>query len=517
MAPRASEKRAGHLFGALRRRFSLEDWLAIALVLLSAALYLWPVAGFSDDTDEGVYWQSLRAMAAGHPLFSSVFSSQAPLFLPSLYPFYVLFGQTIAAARIGVVIYSLAGIIALYWLGSMIGGKWAGLIAAALLATDFHYALQARTLQADAPAVAIQILAVGVAVAASRRFGRWRLALAALAGVLAALATLIKLVEIVALVPIALYLAAPLLRAFDGGAGRIRRPTPAGRRIGARAATRDLAMVAAGGVIATMIALAPFLGVFGALWHQAVSFHLAAAHTQPASLMGNLRVIIRETRWVGFTAVLALGVALWRRDWRMGPPLLWLLASIAILLRQVPLFDHIAIIMVPCMALMSGLALPMLASLATSPSGRRLAQLATLVTLIVFAIGLYSSVKLAHQAAIAGPSKVTQAQMAAIQSFSAPGEVIVTDDQYAAAAVGRDVPPELVDTSFVRVTSGYLTTAQLESILTRDHIRVVVLATGRLSVAPGFKAWLEANYQQVADLGNGDAVYLRLASGQAAP
>ncbi len=477
-------------------------------------MYLWPIAGFSDDTDEGVYWQSLRAMAAGHPLFSSVFSSQAPLFLPSVFPFYMAFGQTIAAARIGIVIYALVGVVAIYWLGSMIGGKWTGLIAAMLLVVDFHYALQARTLQADVPAVAIEILAVALAVAASRHFGRWRLALAALAGAVTAVATLMKLVEFVALVPIALYLGAPLLRAFDGGEGRIRRPTPVGLRIGAYAAARDLGLVAAAGIGATLIALAPFAGSFGALWHQAVAFHLAAARTQSASLIENMHVLLHEGRWEGVTAALALGVALWRRDWRIGPPLLWLVASMLILVRQVPLFEHIAIIMAPCMALMSGLAPAMLAPVATRAPGRWLARAMILITLIVFAGSAYIALETTRQAALAQPSRLTQAQMAAIQSFTTPGEIIVTDDQYAAAATGHDVPPELVDTSFVRVTSGYLTAAQLEAIITRDHIRVVVLATGRLSVVPGFMPWLKEHYQKMADFGDGNALYVRLTPGQ---
>lgn len=517
MAHHLSQARANEPGVAPRRGLSLVDGLAALLVLLAAGLYFLPVAGFSDDTDEGVYWQSLRAMASGHHLYLSVFSSQAPLFLPSIYPFYMAFGQDIAAARIGIVIYSLVGVVAIYWLGSQIGGKWTGLIAMALLIVDFHYALQARTLQADAPSAAIEILAVALGVAAARRFGRWRLALAALTGAVVALATFMKLVEFVALVPIALYLGAPLLRAFDGGEGRIRRPTAAGLRVGSRAAARDLGMVAAGGLVTTLIVLAPFSGSFGAMWHQAVSFHLAAAHTQSGSLAGNLRIILRESRWAGVPAALAVLVALWRRDWRMGPPLLWLLASMLVLVRQVPLFDHIAIMIVPCMALMAGLAPAMLTLVMTRALGRWLALGLTLVTLVVFVGSLYSAAKTSWQSAMEQPSQMVKAQMAAIQSYTASGETIVTDDQYAAAAAGRNVPPELVDTSFVRVTSGYLTAAQLEAIITRDNIRVVVLDTGRLSVVPGFTAWLQAHYQKQADLGGGHALYVRLAPGLTAP
>jgi hypothetical protein len=39
------------------------------------------------DFDEGVYWQSLRALARAEPLFSSVFASQPPGFFDLLLPF----------------------------------------------------------------------------------------------------------------------------------------------------------------------------------------------------------------------------------------------------------------------------------------------------------------------------------------------------------------------------------------------------------------------------------------------
>ncbi|HEX9038258.1 MAG TPA: glycosyltransferase family 39 protein [Ktedonobacterales bacterium] len=497
-----------------RRVLALPNWLALALILMAAAIYLWPIAAFSDDTDEGVYWQSLRAMASGHPLFSSVFSSQAPLFLPSLYPFYLLFGQTIAAARAAVVVYALVGIVAIYWLGAQIGGKWGGLIAAALLTVDYHYALQGRTLQADAPAVALEILAVAIGVAASRRFGRSRLALAALTGVAVALATLMKLTEICALVPIAVYLGAPLLRAFDGGEGRIQRPSAAGLRIGARATALGLGMVAVGGLITTGIVLAPFASDLSEIWRQAVTFHLAAAHLPGGSLTGNLRVIIREARWAGLTAALALGIAYWRRDWRMGPPLLWLIASTLILLRQFPLFDHIAILIVPCLALMSSLAPAMLGPVTTKVTGRWLSLGFAVLTCAVFAGGLYSAIKTTAHDAARQPSLTVKTQLAAIEAYTAPGETIITDDQYAAASIGRNVPPELVDTSYVRVASGFLTASQVEAILARDNVRVVVFATGRLNSAHGLQAWLSAR-SQVVDLGGSGRVYL-LTSGQGA-
>jgi hypothetical protein len=54
--------------------------IGIGVVLLVALALRAPLlAGGQIDYDEGVYWQSLRSLAAGHQLFASVYSSQPPL------------------------------------------------------------------------------------------------------------------------------------------------------------------------------------------------------------------------------------------------------------------------------------------------------------------------------------------------------------------------------------------------------------------------------------------------------
>src|SRR5437660_9432300 len=57
-----------------------------------------------DGYDEGVYWQSLRAMSAGHPLYQQIFYSQPPFFLLSIFPTYLLLGQALWSARLGIAI-----------------------------------------------------------------------------------------------------------------------------------------------------------------------------------------------------------------------------------------------------------------------------------------------------------------------------------------------------------------------------------------------------------------------------
>ena len=87
-----------------------------------------------------------------------------------------------------------------------------------------------------------------------------------------------------------------------------------------------------------------------------------------------------------------------------------------------------------------------------------------------------------------------------MQGVSAPDEVVLSDDQYVAALANRDVPPQFVDTSAVRITSGYLTAAQLEDYITRNRIHVILFATGRFNLLPGFHAWVAAALHRGDDL-----------------
>jgi hypothetical protein len=88
-------------------------WIAPILAMTAVAAFLAIElsvlhAGFR-DFDEGVYWQSLRALGRGEPLFGTVFASQPPAFYYAMLPFYLV-GHSIFALRIGVLVLSAAGL-----------------------------------------------------------------------------------------------------------------------------------------------------------------------------------------------------------------------------------------------------------------------------------------------------------------------------------------------------------------------------------------------------------------------
>ena len=89
-------------------------WMTLAACFATVMLGLRILHGPGVDYDDGVWWQALRAMAHGHPLFGSVFSAQPPLFLLSVYPFYMIFGQTLSAARLALIFFSVVGLAGVY-------------------------------------------------------------------------------------------------------------------------------------------------------------------------------------------------------------------------------------------------------------------------------------------------------------------------------------------------------------------------------------------------------------------
>ena len=569
MARTAIERREGAAATPGRgggNRLPLEPLALLVIGAVALALRLWPLNHFSlDFQDEGAYWQSLRAMAAGHPLFSAVFSSQPPFFLLGLFPFYLLFGSTIEAARLGVALYSLLGLAATYYIGRVTAGRWAGVIACALLAVDPLYLVESHTLQAEAPSEGLALAGVALAAVTMGRADaprRWR---AAASGAVIGLGLLTKLFDVAALVPAALYLAAPLFAALRDEGGH--------RRDNVRQALRvvisDPALLAAGFVIACAAVLAPFFPVRGLVYDQVVRFHQVAQHidfagsTDWRANLGIIRDTVVEYYATPYLLLALAGVvlAVWRRAWTVLPLLAWLVISLGLLVRQQPLLWHHVVLLAPLLAILAGSALPLAviphpqlmtpgSSALTPPAllsrgqgeragppaprlgvegpashggwgGEGILALAMLAMLALLALSTFIALRRSIEADRSRvdsnpPPAAVQLQMARVlRDHTRPGELVVTDGQYIAGLADRSVPPELADTSAVRIDTGkldprYFSARWLEGIIARDHVGAILFATDRLYFrAPAFSAWVKRHYHMVASFGKGRALYQR--------
>jgi hypothetical protein len=503
-------------------------WAGYALLALGVALRLWPLSAAATDYDEGVYWQSLRAMTQGHPLYTSVFSSQPPVFLAGVYPFFLALGQSLAAARLGVIVYSLIGIGAVYVIGRLTAGPAAGLLAAVLLVLDPIYVQESRTLQAEVPALCWALVGIALAAAAWRTAGGRRHWFALGSGVAIALGIGAKLFDVVALVPAALYLASPIGATLIASDGRLIRRIDAQRmRAAVRAALPDLGLLLAGLVIGTALYLVPLTGAWPSLYDQVVRFHLRAGTLPATGLKANIKVLasLGGELPIELASLLAFIVAIRLRLWRTVPLIAWAAAALVLLLDQRPLFTHHVALLAPPLAILVAVVAVMAwqaswqtpwqsaPSPTAAPAVRRRPRQTPVVALALVALlalwGLGAGVIQATQAH--GPTAQQIAIAGLLSATTQPGDYVLTDDQYLVGLANRDVPPQLVDTSSVRILSGYLTATQLQQAAQEANVRAVLIANGRFDQVPGFRAWVAAHFKQVADFGHGITLYVRVA------
>ena len=431
------------------------------------------------DYDEGVYWESIRAMARGEPLFRSVFASQPPAFYYALLPFYTV-GHSLTSLRLAVLVLCLVGLAAIYAAGRLLVGGLSALIAVLLLASSPLYLHQSTVVQADAPAVALGILAVALALCAVRADGRLRDPLAVVAGLALAFSAGSKLLGVVTVVPLAIV----LLQA-SRGRGRL------------------AAAVIAGGLLGLLLVFLPAVAAPRAAYEQLVLSHLRAGQGTPQGVAENLTLILFR-RYLPLEAVALLGVvaAAVRRDRAIVMPLAWAAVSLLAVLLYHPLFPHHLVMLAPPLALAAAVGLRNLV-------GLRIHSRLLAAGLVVATASAGAFVALRDLQLTLTPDLHDAEMTAAVLSASQPGDYWISDNPFAVAAADRDIPGPLVDTSGQRTRAGLLTVGDLEATRVRYNVQWLLVDSFRLDAVPGFRAWLDDHFRAVRNLGGRAVIYQR--------
>ncbi|MDP8925028.1 MAG: glycosyltransferase family 39 protein, partial [Chloroflexota bacterium] len=309
----------------------------LTLLLAFAARLRWlRLDTYTGSFDEGIRSQQLLLMSAGYRPFRDIFSSQGPLLLDLLYPSFVLFGQNLQAARAGVAIFSMIGLVGAWLTARAIAGPVAGTAAVGILLLSPGYLEGSRLALAEVPTIAPALLAIAALLA--YRHGGDRRWLVASAG-LCALALLIK--------PMVIHVGAPLLvlLVFCGG------------RRAYYHALIDLALY--GAVVgllcaATVLALGP-----GEVWENLGAYRAGAGHGVGSDAVMNLRLtanVIAHER-IGFLALAAGGLVLglWRRPVETAAVGLWGLAVLGFFALYGDLADKHIVYLVPPLALLGAI------------------------------------------------------------------------------------------------------------------------------------------------------------------
>ncbi len=445
--------------GGRVRRVELAG-LAALTVLLRLPLVL---ARHPLSYDDGVYGASVVAMRAGARQYHDAFSGQGPLYFPLLRAGDLLGFQADWAPRVT----GLLAAVLVTVLGATLVGRAAGrteaLVTGLLLATSGQLVATFGSIEADAVVVAVGLVAVSLALG-----GRGPLAVGLAIGAALSVKNLLAVPAV---------LAALVVLGWD------RRLSRAGAALGVAAAT--------------CVALALPWGL-ATVWDASVEYHLEARDEAVGTAADSLyRLLSSRDR----TAVIVLGIGLAglvasdrrRRDAVLAEPgtratlvavTVWTVAAFVVVLAHRPLFSqHPTAVVVP-LCLLAGLTRPWWPA--------ALVAGALLVPGQLRVVGVRPG-----EAVVSATAATYLADLAAHVPDGARG---IADDPGLLWWAGIETPPELIDTSFVRILTGRLDATMIEEAAAEPDVCVVLEVSGRFAVLAPLDL---PGYEVAVDYGEG--------------
>ncbi|MCC6174843.1 MAG: glycosyltransferase family 39 protein [Chloroflexi bacterium] len=469
-----SSRPAASRFGTLAGRLAV-------LLLLAAAIptRVINLDAFAGKFDEGIRGAQLMLMAAGYRPFRDIFASQGPLSLQVFYPTYLLFGQTLGAARLAPALCSIVGLVVVAWTAWRHAGSVGASVAVLVLLLSPTYLKNSRLALVEVPALVPATAALALALAYQRSGDRrWLVG----SGILMALALAIKPMVVPVLIPIGL---AILLR----GRGWLR----AGLLFG---------VVTAGVLGAIVVTVGP-----SEVYDQMIRFRAASRQAEGWSLKENWAAMAGELvdeQLVVHVAAVAAGLLLLVSRPRLGIPLIaWPLASFGLLMVYSPLqFKH-AVIMLPPLGLLVGVGAGEVwrrwrASTAR-PVAVSLIGAATLLA-IWYVASLPAIWQLDARLLSGTPESRPENyddEVALIGRLTQPSDFIVVDEPSVAFASRRLVPPSLVDTSMVRIRSRSLDATTAIAAAEASDARLLFLFSDGLRSLKRFGQWVDERFVAV--------------------
>ena len=484
----------------LRIYFDRGGVYILAAIVFFEAIVIYRCLGYNNFYDEGVYLESARMMFRGHQLYTTIFDSQPPLWIPIIYSSFCIAGIDSTSAQWAIGIAALVAVIATALATRQLAGWGAATLAAGALVCSPMEVWIPRVLPAI-PSIALSTAAVAFAILYARRGSLvWLCA----AGILVASAILVKLLGVFTLPGVILMAA---VRCSKADATRWQK---------CKLFLRDTLIVLGIAAVLTIVLFAEF-GPTN-VWREAVNFHWIARSTMRVDSFHHqwqsVKWAIKSDRLPFALALLAI-----LSVYAGGEGLVliaWIFSSSIGLIFHQPLYSHHVIILIPPVAIAGAVGWNYIPSasnrLHSLFGGAITAQITGAlilladITLIVVLLSAFA----VRGAAVADRAPVYHADIAAarlIQQLTTPSETILTDAQGIAFLADRDVPAELTDTSFKRIATGYLTLNDVIAYSHRENVHLILLWSGRLKSLPGMTQWLAAHFPYHRNLGENRDLY----------
>ena len=501
---------SSHL-GAVAGRVGL-----VVLLLVAVPSRVLNLDAFAGKFDEGIRGAQLMLMAAGYRPFRDIFASQGPLSLDVFFPTYLLFGQTLGAARLAPALFSVAGVLLGAWVAVSCAGRLAGAVTGTLLLISPIFLKNSRLALVEVPALVPAMAAVGATLAYTRSGDRrWLVG----AGLLMALALAIKPMAAPALIPIGLALLlggpTPQPPPHCDGEGEQRHVPPSlprRGRVGGGAFSGWRRLLVDGAIFSAVMlaALAIIVVAVGPtqVYDQMIRFRAASRQVEGWSLKENWAAItgeIADEQAVFPVLVVSAGVFLLVARPRLGLPLVgWALGSLGLLLVYSPLqFKHAVILLPPCALLIGVAAGEVWHRWTTRAAGTRgpviLAGVALLIG-VAYAVTVPRVLGLDWRLIAGMPESRPESfddEIRLLSQLTSPSEFVIVDEPAVAFASRRLVPPSLVDTSMVRIRSRSLDANAIVAAAQQYDVRTLFLFSDGLRSLRRFADWVDDEYVAV--------------------
>jgi hypothetical protein len=436
-----------------------------------------------------------RLVWSGYKPYSEVSATQGPLFVYSTALGFGLLGASAAACRLMTVFYAVIGLIAVALAARELGGWLSGLSAVVLLMLAPEFGRLSKAAMADVPAISMAALAI---LSSLQYLTTGRRGWLILAGLTFGLGCLIKLAIAPALLPL--------------GLAVLYFHTCSRRPRSWRVFANDLSTVLVMAILPGLLCL--WILDHRAAYEQLVVLRLLATQAFPLDATANAWWIgqyLVDNAGLSILAVWGTLLLLARRSPQAVIVLIWGLIVLLALTFHSPLFfHHMSYLLFP-MAILGGCVMGDLAQRLRRPwkpmAWRCGLLLIDLGMVAGYVFTLPATVQ-EYRMLLVAPGTTLQADAAHfISDVTWPDDWVITDDQAVVFWADRNVPPPLAETSFLRITSGWLTDQQLIALTKEYEPWAIASLSGRFDLVPHYLDWAREHYRLVKSYDEDARIY----------
>ena len=470
----------------------------LVLLGLIGFLFAWHIGNLGSHNwlyDEAGYVAVPWMVAAGHTLYTEVYSPSPPLFNLSVAAAFKVWGNSVEVARAVIVAYSALGLLAAALVAREVSGRVAGLVAVLLLFLNPEYFRLSRVTMSEVPAVSLALVSLLALLVYWRRGQRGWLVLS---GLTLSASLLVKLVTLFAL---PLPILAVALRHFyplTPGVGRSMVEKVKGMAL-------DFGLWIASFCLPILLCLLVYDP--RAMYEQAVALHWRGRgfHSVDYSRRGpRILGYLWQDRGL---LMLALGGSLscWLRRSRQALLIMgWFLLVTIMMVNLAPLTAHHMLPMIPPLAVLAGLMVQegWDSWLALIRQRRWQSALLSAVSASLVALYLVNWPAVAESnreemARTNTPNELIEDAISLLKQVTAPGDFVISDDPLIVLLASRNIPPTLTGADWRRLSAGHLTIERLIALSEEYDASALVFWRERFDGLPTYVEWAENRFDVV--------------------